>query len=704
MVDNARSTDRPIAWPGDKPEARTSSRSSWSISLPALLTALILASIAPLAAAGVAISVWYKQLARETQEAGLLYTSRSISSAVDNEIEKYMALAETLTRSPALASDDLKTFEAEARRIFGSPGEGWLILASAEGQELVNTSFERGAALPRRTEDGFRQQQRVAQTGKHAVSSVFPSRTGRGFAVMVDIPVKPGGGKYGLAIAIPTGNFAAFLNPPDRHSEWVAGVMDQEGRFVARLPRGESLVGELASPGWRAVARREGIANVVTREGDKVVNANANTALAEWTVGVAALESQIEASARPIAIWGIGGALLAVGLSFALAFAIYRYLLQALIGLRRATAAALNGPAPDFHSPIAEFDQLWRGLREATEQKRAAELELAASESRFRRAAEAARFGVYQLAPATGAMSWSGDIAEIFGVDGPIENMQSLMAAFHPDDREKSLKRIRQIRRQVGPYELEFRIQRKDGSIRWILDRGESVGPLDSGGRVAQMTGTFIDITERKLVEERNRMLMREVNHRSKNLLTVISVIARRTQSGSASEFVKAFTARINGLAANQDLLVASEWRGAALRPLIVAHLQPFGEAVQFRLALNGPDIILGPEAAQNLGMALHELATNASKYGALSRDEGRVTIDWSIVDGAFSLTWTEQGGPAVAPPDRRGFGSTVLTTLVATALAGESAFEFKPEGLVWILKCPAARLAPAPSELDAAD
>ena len=214
-----------------------------------------------------------------------------------------------------------------------------------------------------------------------------------------------------------------------------------------------------------------------------------------------------------------------------------------------------------------------------------------------------------------------------------------------------------------------------------------------------RMTGTFIDITERKLVEERNRMLMREVNHRSKNLLTVISVIARRTQSGSVREFVQGFTARINGLAANQDLLVASEWRGAGLRPLIVAHLEPFCEDVQFRMTLTGPDIMLGPEAAQNIGMALHELATNAAKYGALSNDAGRIAIDWSTDRDVFHLTWTERGGPAVAEPERKGFGSTVLTTLVATALAGETTIQYEPQGLVWTLKCPAERLARAPND-----
>ena len=136
---------------------------SVSIPLPALLFALIAASIVPLAAAGVAISIWFSQLARETQEVGLLYTSRSIAVAVDGELEKYTTLAQALARSPSLAKGDLAAFEAEARRLFNDPDDGWLILASADGRELVDTSYDRQENLPSRGEFGLRQQRLVVR-------------------------------------------------------------------------------------------------------------------------------------------------------------------------------------------------------------------------------------------------------------------------------------------------------------------------------------------------------------------------------------------------------------------------------------------------------------------------------------------------------------------------------------------------------------
>ncbi len=199
--------------------------------------------------------------------------------------------------------------------------------------------------------------------------------------------------------------------------------------------------------------------------------------------------------------------------------------------------------------------------------------------------------------------------------------------------------------------------------------------------------------------EERARLLLREVNHRSKNLLSVVMTIARHTSDGGHGDFVERFDSRIRSLSINQDMLIRNEWAGVDLEELLLAHLQPFAEARDGRVCLAGPPLHLtSPLATQSLGMAIHELATNAAKYGALSTPAGHVYLDWEIVDGAggsprLSLGWRERGGPAVEAPARKGFGTIVLTSMLQYSLGAEVDLSCRPEGLEWSFRCPLGRV-----------
>ncbi len=173
------------------------------------------------------------------------------------------------------------------------------------------------------------------------------------------------------------------------------------------------------------------------------------------------------------------------------------------------------------------------------------------------------------------------------------------------------------------------------------------------------------DITELKRQEEQISLLMREVNHRSKNILTLVQAIARQTAASRPADFLRRFDERVRALAASQDLLVKSEWTGADLAQLIRSQLAHFKDFIDARIALNGPDLVVTTPAAQALGMALHELATNAGKYGALSNANGQIRIDWNLVrdgsDDMFVMCWRERGGPLVQEPEIKGFGTTVI-------------------------------------------
>jgi PAS domain S-box-containing protein len=196
------------------------------------------------------------------------------------------------------------------------------------------------------------------------------------------------------------------------------------------------------------------------------------------------------------------------------------------------------------------------------------------------------------------------------------------------------------------------------------------------------------EITERKRAEELQSLLMREINHRTKNMLSVVLSIARQTAASDTAEFIKHFSARIQALSANQDLLIKSDWQGVDLEDLVRAQLAHFVDLIGTRISVDGPPVRLAAAAAQSLGIALHELATNAGKYGALSSECGRVDIDWRLSGDEFTIGWAERDGPRVEAPKRHGFGSTVISTVAKVSVDGDVELDYAPTGLTWRLKC----------------
>ena len=211
------------------------------------------------------------------------------------------------------------------------------------------------------------------------------------------------------------------------------------------------------------------------------------------------------------------------------------------------------------------------------------------------------------------------------------------------------------------------------------------------------MRGVNYDVTERRRAEERQLLLAREVDHRAKNALAVVQSIVALTRHADPERFRTAVTGRIAALARAHTLLARDGWDGAGLRELIEQEVAPYraGTDAPDRVTLHGADVALAPGAAQPLAMALHELATNAAKYGALSRPGGHVALAWQVTEaGRLVLRWTETGGPTLdGPPARRGFGSSVIRNTVERQLGGRCLFEWRAEGLDCTLDLPATQL-----------
>jgi PAS domain S-box-containing protein len=208
-------------------------------------------------------------------------------------------------------------------------------------------------------------------------------------------------------------------------------------------------------------------------------------------------------------------------------------------------------------------------------------------------------------------------------------------------------------------------------------------------------TSVAVEITERKEAENQLRLLLRELTHRSKNLLAVIQAIARQTaaRTKTIDDFLDRFGARLVAIGCSQDLLVADNWHGASLRTLVEQQLNMDRSGSQ--IVIDGEDVMLKPEAVQNLGLALHELATNAQKYGALSSGRGSVRVHWQFCDSdQLKLTWEERGGPPVSTPERSGFGRAMIESVVGKALEGEVKLTFPAKGVRCVIMIPETQVA----------
>ena len=312
------------------------------------------------------------------------------------------------------------------------------------------------------------------------------------------------------------------------------------------------------------------------------------------------------------------------------------------------------------------------------------------SEVRYRRLFEAAHDGVLIIDPVTRKIVEANPF------------MTLLLGYPHDQLVGKELYQIGLLRDQAASQEMiqtlkrtsrmrydDLPLESQTGQHREV----EVVANLYSEGGLPVIQCNIREITERKRAEEHVKMLIAEVNHRAKNLLAVVQAVAQQSAKHGKTETAAArLIERIGALAAGQDLLVKSHWHGVEVSELIEAQLAHFKDLFGTRVLFAGPKAQLRADAAQGIGMALHELATNAAKYGALSNDEGRVRISWQVsadTEPEFSMSWQEEGGPKVAAPVQMGFGQIVIGRLAEAAVQGVAEINYAPEGFSWTLSAP---------------
>jgi len=340
-----------------------------------------------------------------------------------------------------------------------------------------------------------------------------------------------------------------------------------------------------------------------------------------------------------------------------------------------------------------QLEQLNRELEERVAQ-RTAELEASTARlldsERLRSFALAAgRMGSWEWDAETGESTWDEGQCRIFGVD-PKSFAVSLAAVrrlIHPEDWPPLVQAWKDLLKDAQTFQTEFRVRRPNGDMRWCI--GSAAASTGGNGRITRVSGVIIDITDRKEAEERQSLLAREVDHRARNALAVVQAIIRLTRAKTVDGYVEAVEGRIRALSRAHMLLSHARWQGADLGRLVDEELGPYRTGEPGRITVTGPDMVLHPATAQTLALALHELATNAAKHGALSASAGRVQFDWELKAGSLVLNWAETGGPPVKAPASQGYGTRVISASIERQLGGRAGFDWRPEGLRCVMSIP---------------
>jgi PAS domain S-box-containing protein len=324
--------------------------------------------------------------------------------------------------------------------------------------------------------------------------------------------------------------------------------------------------------------------------------------------------------------------------------------------------------------------QLERHVAERTAELEASNQRLLQSEQGRSLALAAGQMGSWEFDVATDQWLWDEGQHRIFGVKPEtfVVCVDGIRKLIHPDDWEPLRKIVQRMADGERSQRIEFRVCRPNGELRWCT--GTVAASVDAAGNVTRVSGVTIDVTDRKEAEDRQALLAREVDHRARNALAIIQSIIRLTRANTVEEYVATVEGRIMALAMAHTLLSNSRWNGADLGTLVAQEFAPYrgGSRVQ----MGGPDVSLSPTTAQGIALAVHELATNAVKHGALSSAAGKVSLTWQIRADTLHLQWVENGGPSVKPPSIRNFGLKVIRSSIEKQLDGAARFDWKPTGL----------------------
>ncbi len=661
-----------------------------------LLIALGCAIVAPLVLFGAYAGLRLANAQLDQIREELMSEARMLSSDVDREITGEIETLLGLAGSPSLRQGDFAEFRRQAEAALTLRQSGNIMLVDRDMRQLVNTAVAFGTSLPNIPVP--ESVERALATGKPQVTGRFKDPVTKRLVYGVILPVQiDGENRYALVRSPNPQALARVIAANELPFGRQAMVFDAAQHILTQddATIGKEMIGKEWPPALRHRAGADGVFEFIDSEERPSVGAYTWSELTGWASAVWAPKAVLGA---PLwALWRTLGwmALLAFTLVVVSALWLGR-LIAGSVGRAARTAIAwgeggslsLNG------TPVAELNTLMAEFREAAARRQTAEGLLRDSEQRLRFALNAAQLGWWQYNPLTRVVSGDSRFKEIFDLADREVAMDQIMKRVFPDDAGRVREAFEAALDPAGskPLAIAFRLHRDDGQDRWLEAHG--LAYFEGTGRerrAVRIVGTVADITERKENEEKAHLLTREINHRAKNMLSVVDAIAHQISAGHPEDFAESFSQRIQALSANQDLLIRNEWKGVEIGDLVRAQLAHFAHLIGPRIDVQGPRLLLRGASAQAIGLALHELATNAGKYGALSTDTGRVDIRWGINGDSLTMSWTERDGPSVSAPKRRGFGTIVMKAMAERSLNGEVQLDYARSGVTWRLTCPAA-------------
>ncbi|WP_052214267.1 HWE histidine kinase domain-containing protein [Belnapia sp. F-4-1] len=680
------------------------------------LVGLVLAVLLPALGFGGAACWTALRSYRSAAEARLIDSARALASVIDSEIAARRAALQVLAASSYLdRAGDLAAFDSLARNV-GTAFGGWVTVLDRSLRPVIHTLVPPGGPVPGSgggigPGGGGVAIARVLETGQPTVSDLATGRNSGRLSAFVFVPaLRDGEVQHVVGMPILPEHLARLLRGQVLSGHGAIAITDRRGVLVAHSEDHERLIGQQRPPRGDQEPRQ--VTGLLTGrrliDGKPIRTAYHQLATAPgWTLWVNEPETTfLEAWFSPMVAL-LGGGLLALCFGLLLAVGLSRRVLRpvhALVRHAERIAAGLppeDRPLPQPKAAVAEFEALrMAGLR--------AEAALRRGDARLRLALEAAGLGSFEIDLRDRTATRTGHVLPArlgLPLDG-FSLERYLADVVHPEDSSRVGTAVEAVATGASEhYRVEYRARNREGAWIWMESYGAVVERDVASGLPLRIAGVARDVTERKAAEARQWLLMREVDHRAKNALAVVQAAVRLAPKQDAAAFAAAVEGRVTALARVQGLLAETGWSGTALRTLAersLAAFLPAGAVQGPACTLAGPAVELTAAATQPLSLVLHELATNAAKYGALSLPGGRLSLSWQPdqAAGLLRLRWEERGGPPLARlPERSGFGSRVIRASIEDQLHGQVMQAWEAEGLVCHISLPLTHLRPLASE-----